>query len=328
MQVSQFLSKLKGIEFRSAKAGGAIAVAFTDSHCRWIVGQVQKKDELNLKKIDASGAVKLDEDFFNEDGLVPAAKIFSCLDRLIAGLPAGQTKPSEVVFSFPPGRSYMGEVQVLPEDDDQLIRMQIEEMLEAVAGAAEKEMAYDWQRRAEMADGTLALAVAAMEKQQVLEVEEACRQLKLKCCGVTLNHIAALNGYVRMGGKRLIENQSTSMLFAELSKHVVRLSIFNNGVFFHENWESSVEEYSIVDAISALERMVGSWSRDGIGEVNPQTKLIVGGELMNLAASDSTLKRSELLNSRYFPIQAHPELTQRWHEMVLPFGAMEGLPCA
>jgi len=56
-------------------------------------------------------------------------------------------------------------------------------------------------------------------------------------------------------------------------------------------------------------------------------RLILGGELMYAKGCESTAKRSQTLAPRIIDIAPRKELQNHWHDDVVPFGALEAMPC-
>lgn len=236
-------------------------------------------------------------------------------------------RPAYVVISVPSKHAYLGEISANKDDRENLIRYQIQELMEAAAGSSEREAAFDWQVKSELSDGSMNLAVAGIDQKQIDEILVACQACGLTCLGVTLDSIAAMNGYMQMAPEALKTSNIRFLLHGELSRHRIRLAVFSQGVLFNESMEHSEEGFSVVQAVSALERLVSTWTRDGAPEEVASVRLILGGELMYTKGCEATVRRSQTLSPRLQVISPRKELQTYWHDDVVPFGALEAMPC-
>jgi hypothetical protein len=262
-----------------------------------------------------------------DDALITAASLQQAIIGAIRDLPPTLVKPQFVVFSVPSKHAYLGEIGVAKDERENNIRFQIQELMEAAAGQSEREAAFDWQVKAELEDGGVSLAVAGIDQKQVDEIMRACQSCGLTCLGITLDAVAAMNGYLQMAPAALKSTDIRFLLHGDLSRQHVRLAVFSHGVLFNESWEHSDEGFSVVQASSALERLVSTWIRDGAPEEVSSARLILGGELMYAKGCESTAKRSQTLSPRLIDISPRKELQARWHDDVVPFGALEAMPC-
>lgn len=259
--------------------------------------------------------------------MLDASALTEAIQGAIAAVPAGLIKPQFVVFSVPSKHAYLGEINVMKDERESLIRYQIQELMEAAAGQSEREAAFDWQVKTELSDGSLSLAVAGIDQKQVDEILAACASSRVTCLGITLDSVAAMNGYLQMVPASLKTADVRFLLHGELSRHRVRLAVFSQGVLFSETWEHSDDGFSVVQAVSALERLVSTWTRDGGPDEVASVRLILGGELMYAKGCESTAKRSQTLAPRIIDIAPRKELQNHWHDDVVPFGALEAMPC-
>ena len=86
-------------------------------------------------------------------------------------------------------------------------------------------------------------------------------------------------------------------------------------------------DISVVQAVAALERLVMSWVRDGLPDEVASVRLILGGELMYSKTCESTAQRSQVLAPRLVAISPRKEIASSWHDDVVPYGALEAMPC-
>lgn len=304
----------------------AISLSFASGRCRWVYGEIDRRGSLSFKSILASGGVEshvipMDDALLSSDSLETAIK------EALGRLPIAATRPGFIVISVPSKHAYLGEISVDKSERESMIRFQIQELMEAAAGQSEREAAFDWQVKAELSDGNVSLAVAGIDQRQVDEILAACQSCGLKCLGITLDSVAAMNGYLQMAPEGLRASDVRFLLHGELSRHRVRLAVFAQGVLFNESWEHSEDGFSVVQAISALERLVSTWTRDGAPEEVASVRLILGGELMYVKGCEATAKRSQTLSRRLLEIAPRRELQTHWHDDVVPFGALEAMPC-
>lgn len=309
-----------------AGADHALSISFSGSKWRWVYGEIERKGRLSFKSIRASGGGSF-QTMLQDDALLRAALLERAILAAIQELPHTLRRPQYLVVSVPSKHAYLGEIGVAKDEREQFIRYQIQELMEAAAGESEREAAFDWQVKSELSDGNVSLAVAGIDQKQVDEIVGACQSCGLTCLGITLDTVAAMNGYLQMAPAALKSADIRFLLHGELSRHHVRLAVFSQGVLFNEGWEHSEEELSVVRAISALERLVSIWIRDGAPEDVASVRLVLGGELMYAKGCELTAKRSQTLSSRLIDIPPRRELQGRWHDDVVPFGALEAMPC-
>lgn len=304
----------------------AMSLSFASGRCRWVYGEIERQGRLSFKSILGSGGVESTV-IPMDDVLLAADSLEIAINEALARLPAAAIRPSYMVVSVPSKHAYLGEVSVDKDERESIIRFQIQELMEAAAGQSEREAAFDWQVKAELSDGNVSLAVAGIDQRQVDEILAACQACGLKCLGITLDSVAAMNGYLQMVPKGSLSADVRFLLHGELSRHRVRLAVFSQGVLFNESWEHNEEGFSVVQAISALERLVSTWTRDGAPEEVASVRLILGGELMYVKGCEATAKRSQTLSKRLLEIMPRRELLAHWHDDVVPFGALEAMPC-
>jgi len=309
-----------------AGAAYALSISFSGDRCRWVYGEIERKGCLSFKSIRASGGGVL-ELVPQDDAMLTAASLRQAIAAAIQELPPTLIKPQFVVVSVPSKHAYLGEIGVAKDERENIIRFQIQELMEAAAGQSEREAAFDWQVKAQLSDGSVSLAVAGIDQKQVDEIMRACQSCGLTCLGITLDAVAAMNGYLQMVPAALKSADVRSLLHGDRSRHQIRLAVFSHGVLFNESWEHNEEGFSVVQAISALERLVSTWTRDGAPEDVASVRLILGGELMYAKGCESTAKRSQVLSPRLIDISPRKELQGRWHDDVVPFGALEAMPC-
>ncbi|HEX4856434.1 MAG TPA: hypothetical protein VFV28_06440 [Limnobacter sp.] len=301
-------------------------MSFSGARWRWVYGEIWREKRLGFKLIRASGGGNL-EVSHPDDTLLGAAALQQAIRGALGSLPPGSPRPLFIVISIPSRHAYLGEVNVPHDERETAIRFQIQELMEAAAGESDREAAFDWQLKTSLSDGNVSLAVAGIDQRQVDEINAACRACGLICLGITLDSIAALNGYLQMAPPTDKSADVRFLLHGELGRHHVRLGVFSQGVLFNESWERSEEGFSVVRAISALERLVSTWTREGATEDTAAVRLVLGGELMHEKGCETTARRSQTLSPRLVEIPPRKELKARWHEDVVPFGALEDLPC-
>lgn len=309
-----------------AGAAHALSISFSGGRWRWVYGDIERQGCLSFKSIRASGG-GTSELVPRDDVMLSATSLEQAIRAAIQALPPALPKPQFIVVSVPSKHAYLGEIGVAKDERENLIRFQIQELMEAAAGESDREAAFDWQVKAELSDGSVSLAVAGIDQKQVDEITRACHSCGLTCLGITLDTVAAMNGYLQMAPAALKSADVRFLLHGELSRHHVRLAVFSQGVLFNESWEHSEEGFSVVQAVSALERLVSTWTRDGAPEEVASVRLILGGELMYAKGCESTAKRSQTLSPRLIDISPRKELQSRWHDDVVPFGALEAMPC-
>lgn len=306
----------------------ALSLVVRDHSCRWVYGEVRVGAQLSFQRIMASGGYDLKGVAQTDVGVVQSEDWIRIIRQCMGQLPANYPKPKSLVVCLPAKNAYFGEITASQGEDEQSIRYQVEDLLEAASGNSDREAAFDWQVKAPLSDGTLAMAVAGIDLRHIEEIQAACAYLKMQCRGVTLDNVASLNGYLQMLPKVRRDSSLGLLLHGELSKHRIRLAVFAQGVLLNESLDHNDEGFSVVQAISALERLVVSWSRDHRDDQSGGVSLILGGELMASKGIDLTIKRSGVLSPLWVEVVPRRELSARWHDDVVPFGALEALPCA
>lgn len=304
----------------------ALSLSFSGDRCRWVYGEIERRERLSFKSIHASGGCELSL-APSDDALLTSISLQQAMASALAQVPTMFARPSYVVISVPSKHAYLGEIRVNKDERENLIRYQIQELMEAAAGASEREAAFDWQLKSELPDGNVSLAVAGIDQKQVDEILAACQASGLTCLGITLDSVAAMNGYMQMAPEALKDSDIRFLLHGELSRNRIRLAVFSQGVLFNESMEHSEEGFSVVQAVSALERLVSTWTRDGVPEEIASVRMILGGQLMYTKGCEATVKRSQTLSPRLLAISPRKELQAHWHDDVVPFGALEAMPC-
>ncbi len=304
----------------------AVSLALGNSRFRWVFGEIHKQGHLHFKNIAAFGG-GAPVDPIGDDGLWSSTSVCAVLDDVMNQLPKQVGKPDCVVFCVPSNNAYLGEVVVPRDESDNMIRFRIQDLMEAAAGESKREAAFDWQAKAELPDDTLSLAVAGIDQKQVDEIMKACRTHKLDCLGITLDSVAALNGYLQMAPSSLQQANIRFLLHGELGRQRIRLAVFSQGMLINESWEQNDDGFSVVQAVAALERLVMSWVRDGLPDEVASVRLILGGELMYSKTCESTAQRSQILAPRLLAISPRKEIALSWHDDVVPYGALEAMPC-
>lgn len=304
----------------------ALSLSFSGDRCRWVCGAIERRGQLSFKSIYASGGCALSI-APSDESLLTSVSLQEVMRDALGQLPASFARPLYAVVSVPSKHAYLGEISVAKDEREGLIRYQIQELMEAAAGESEREAAFDWQAKAELSDGNVSLAVAGIDQRQVDEILAACQASGLTCLGITLDSVAAMNGYMQMAPEALKAADVRFLLHGELSRHRIRLAVFSQGVLVNESLEHSEEGFSVVQAVSALERLVSTWTRDCLpGEV-ASVRLILGGELMYTKGCEATVKRSQTLSRHLVEVPPRKELQTHWHDDVVPFGALEAMPC-
>ncbi len=304
----------------------ALSLALGHARFRWVFGEIHKQGHLQFKSISACGGGESSK-LIGDDGLWTSDSLCAALADVMSRLPNHVGKPDCIVFSVPSKNAYLGEVVVPKDETDNMIRFRIQDLMEAAAGDTKREAAFDWQVKAELPDDTLSLAVAGIDQKQVDEIMKACATRKLDCLGITLDCVAALNGYLQMAPDSLQQAQVKFLLHAELGRQRIRLAVFSQGMLINETWEQNDEGFSVVQAVAALERLVMSWVRDGLPDEVASVQLILGGDLMYTKTCESTAQRSQILAPRLVAISPRKEIASSWHDDVVPFGALEAMPC-
>lgn len=308
-----------------------LSMSVHEHGCRWIYGVVRQSDVLSFASIRCSGGSSLAEgasisgDSLNAELL--GGFVNSALEKIASG---GFQKPKAVVFSIPASRAFMCELVAESDGNEDDLRFQIEDLLAAAVGDQTDEMVYDWQSKLEAvaSDQGRPLVVAAVLKKLLDEILLACKTHHLKCLGVTLDNIAAVNGYLQAAEKYHLTGNPKFLLYGEICKHRVRLAVFIEGFLCHESQDFSEQGFSVVQSVASLEKLVGVWARGDQDQGEGTVKLIVGGDLMASKTAVTTIKRSRLLADKLFEVRPLPAIREHWYADVVAYGALEGMPCA
>ncbi|HEY1059199.1 MAG TPA: hypothetical protein VGE55_10770 [Limnobacter sp.] len=305
-----------------------MSVCLDDSSVRWVCGSVVVRDGVyRFERIHASGRESVSQCLQTVEGSLDGDLLAKLLRRLLGSMRQGVPTPEGVVISLPDNWVYFAEIQTRQDDEEQSIRFQIEELLETVAGDEGVSMAYDWQTKALLSDGSMSLAVAGMDQRHVLEAERACKQLKLQCLGVTVNTLAGLNGYLQTLRSQAEPTWGPTLLHGQLGGHRIALRVYSEGLLLHESAEVNDEGFSAVQAVSAMEKLVSIWNRDHAARDAEPPRLILGGSLMATKGVEVIVRRSAVLSALWVNSPPRRELQAHWHDDVLPFGALEAMPC-
>lgn len=304
-----------------------LSLSLQENQARWVCGVVEQQQRFKLSRVLASGASPLSQWLNPETGIVQSEALANTLSNALGQLPSG-VKPSGVVISVPDKWAYFGELNTPENEQEDTIRYQVEELLESVMGDADRAIAHDWQLKSTLSDGSVAWAVAGIDQRHVDEIEMACSTLKLKLCGITVSNLAALNGYLQMLPQGQTRTGGSLMLYAHLDKHRIHLTVYQDAMLINEALETSDEGFTTVQAVSALERIVTIWSRDHGALSEQKPVLIVGGAMMGTRGIDVIIRRSAFLAPLWLEVSPRRDLATHWHEDVVPFGALEALPCA
>ncbi|MCQ8895312.1 hypothetical protein NQT62_02515 [Limnobacter humi] len=307
----------------------ALSICVDESSVRWVCGRVATRGGVyRFESIHASGRESMALALQTAEGDLNGELMTTLLRRVIGSLGQATPKPEGVVIGLPDNWVYFGEIQTRQDDSEQSIRFQIEDLLDTVVGDAAVSMAYDWQTKAMLNDGSMSLAVAGIDQRYIAQVQQACKQLKLECFGVTANTLAGLNGYLQTLRDQADAADGTILLHGQLWAHRIALRVYSEGLLLHESADASEEGFSAVQAVSAMEKLVSIWSRDHAASDALPPRLILGGELMASKGVEVIVRRSAVLSALWVNSPPRRELQAHWHEDVMPFGALEALPCA
>jgi hypothetical protein len=329
MELSNFLSPLlrSFSVWSGRKRKYVLSIALNEESCRWVYGEVKSGASLHFERIVRSGALDVDPDDFKNQDLCSSTHWKKLINKIMSSLLPSDPKVEGVVFCLPFRYGYIGEMTIEQGLDEASVRYQIEDMLEIVAGREQYSAAYDWHVKQDLSDGSKTIAIASIDAKHLNEITEVCTKLKLVCFGITLDSVASVNGYLSMLPDAHKSLQLGFLIYAELNRMRVRLSVFSGGVLLNEVFESSEEGFSVIQAVSALERLVASWTRDSSTGPELSIRMVIGGELTESKNLDTTVRRSAVLSPMVIDIPPRRELAATWHRDVVPYGALEFLPC-
>ncbi|NJM31741.1 MAG: hypothetical protein HC848_01210 [Limnobacter sp.] len=299
--------------------------------CQWLCGRVSQKGQLHFESIYGAGDLASNARLFNESGQLDEVGLSALLEAALAACHEMRRHPKAVVVTLSSQQAYFCELGVSSAEQDDDIRFQIEDLLSDVAGESKSQMAYDWQSKGAdilMGGDERQLAVAALLKDQLDCILEVCSVAKLDCLGVTLDAVSRANGYQRASGPGG-SFEFPTLLIGTLNPWEVRLSVFMEGALFSETTTTNDDgDFTLVKGLSALERLVTAWTRSGPMVQDSGIGLILSGHLMCQGTAFTTAGRSDCLRPYLTATAVRPELAKGWHQQVVAFGAVEGLPCA
>ena len=116
-----------------AGAAHALSISFSGGRWRWVYGEIERQGCLSFKSVRASGG-GTSELVPQDDALLSSASLVQAIRAAIQALPATLPKPQFVVVSVPSKHAYLGEIGVAKDERENLIRFQIQELMEAAAG--------------------------------------------------------------------------------------------------------------------------------------------------------------------------------------------------
>ena len=129
----------------------ALSLSFSGDRCRWVYGEIERRERLSFKSIHASGGCELGLTP-SDDALLTSVSLQQAMNSSLAQVPTMFARPAYVVISVPSKHAYLGEISANKDDRENLIRYQIQELMEAAAGSSEREAAFDWQVKSELSD--------------------------------------------------------------------------------------------------------------------------------------------------------------------------------
>lgn len=304
------------------------------NQCDWIVAKVKSKTRMTCQSVLASGSVQSNPLLFNETGQLTSVGFKAVLDAVTGQVSKLTRIPKGVVVTLPSIYSFQFELSVSKGEESQQIQFRIEDMLEEVSAGQGGGMVYDWQDKGVMdpETGERQVVVAAMRQDQLNVISSVCDGAGLKCVGLALDSQACVNGYVQASqlskaSKGGVSGVSKYLLLGYLAPAQVKLSIFIDGLLFSENVASQEHDFSLVQSLSALEKLVQSWTRGEMNHEDEGIALILAGPLAGAKGALSTASRSQSIGQFLIDVRPIPSLADCWHDRVTAFGALEGLPC-
>ncbi len=207
--IRPLLSKLQG------GAVPALSLSFTGDRCRLVYGEVERRGRLSFKTIHVSGGCEL-AGISADEPLLSSKTMQKAISDSIRQLSPSSARPLFAVVTVSAKHAYLGEISVGRGDREGVIRDRIQDLMEAAAGQSDREAAFDWQPKLELSDGSVSLAVAGIDQRQVDEILAACQVCGLSCMGITIDSVAAMNGYMQMAPDSLKTANGRFLLHGEL----------------------------------------------------------------------------------------------------------------
>lgn len=307
-----------------------LSVVLRQESCDWVLARARHKEVINCKEVLAAGQVNPNENLFNESGLVTELGLKALLEVTLDNLKGKFKRPKFLVVTVPSMHSFQIELSVPSHYSESEIQFQIEEMLVDLAGEREESMVFDWKDRAEGQSDSLErpLVVATIREDQrdlILSVTESCQ---MKLIGLALDSTACANGYCQAYVEGKKQEERRFLLLGNISQSQVKLSVFVEGMLFSETVANQDSEFTLVQAISALERLVLAWTRGGSDAGYRSVGLVLTGRLAGHKSALATASRSQQIGHYLLDVKPPAGLEKNWHEVVTAYGALEGMPCA
>ncbi|HEX5486725.1 MAG TPA: hypothetical protein VFX23_12105 [Limnobacter sp.] len=307
-----------------------LSMSVHEHGCRWIYGLARQSGVLSFASIRCSGGAEMEKGSDISGDSLSAELLGGFLDGALQKIGANQfPKPVVAVFSIPSSRAFMCELTAEKNAQEEDLRFQIEDLLSMAAGEQIEEMIYDWQPKLKQENDSAGqnLVVASVMRKLLDEIHLGCKAHHLRCLGVTLDNIAAVNGFLQAADKKDAIGNPRFILYGEICKTKVRLNVFMDGFLCHENQDFSEDGFSVVQSIASLEKLVEIWMRGEPDQGEGNSKLIVGGELMVSKTAMATIKRSRILADKIFEVKPLAQIQEHWFVDVVAYGALEGMPC-
>lgn len=307
-----------------------LSVVLRQESCDWVLVRARHKEFIQCKEVLAAGQVNPNESLFNESGLVTELGFKALLEVIVDNLKSKFKPPKFLVVTVPSMHSFQSELNVPSHYSDSEIHFQIEEMLVDLAGEREERMVFDWKDRSDNQEDLLerSLVVATIREDQRDLIMSVASDCQMKLVGLTLDSTACANGYCQAYVEERRSERRRFLLLGNLSPNQVKLSVFVEGMLFSETIANQDTEFTLVQAISALERLVLAWTRGGTDTGAKSVGLVLTGRLAGHKSALATASRSQHIGNYLLDIKPPAGLEENWHEVVTAYGALEGMPCA
>ncbi|MDX1668652.1 MAG: hypothetical protein R3194_04490, partial [Limnobacter sp.] len=266
---------------RVGRTEQVLSLVLRQDTCHWILAKASIQQEIRVQTVLMSGRVAPNQLLFNETTQITQVGFKSLLDAVLQDVMVRFPKPRYLVVTVPTMHCFQSELTVPTHFSDAEIDAQIEETLLTLAVDQNENMVFDWAEAVgKRQEGRVRhLLFATVRQEQRDMILDVARQTKMICLGLALDSMACANGYFHactMGGQPL---DSRYLLLGYLSADQVKLSVFVDGALLSESVVKEENEFTLVQAVSALERFVVAWSRGTVDVTATNTVLFLTGPI-------------------------------------------------
>lgn len=295
----------------------------------WVVVKSPFVNNINLLDVLAKGRFSQEGlSVFESDGSPDESFLKATFSQLVNQADKLGIRVQSVIVVMPSTHGFLGEFTVEQTSGHAELYSQLEDMLAGMVVGHDAEVSFDWIQRPESttADGLEAVAVGAISSAHLEKIGEVANSYGLKLVGLTFDSICLANVYTdKAEGANPVD--LNTLLVADVQRRSVRLSVFQDGLVVNESSFDMEIDFSAVQAVGALEKLVSAWLKGNSVHVVQASKLALFGELGSQSSFYATASRSDILRT-LLSENAKQVQEDDWCLYQAPIGALKGLPCA